>query len=224
MSSVIPEKFVLHQIYLTPPRLRDGSDRPVSKYSHLLNYELLLVLNGKPVGYTLNFAVPSNLTIDSYIMQGMRVKYTEGDISNMNDIFTLVELNGLYFIKSSSNANLALYFKLENLNRALLLDFFYQSYKPDTLLSRFIGYRLNDYTLKDIEANLFSYRNGQNIVALRAQNAKNYAYIIAKGDQLIADLRISAKYLRYLRSVTTDTLEEPTDVIVQPIPLWSIKT
>jgi len=224
MVSILPDKFVLDPIYIAPPRLRDGTDRPDSQYSYLLNYELLLVLNGKSVAYTLNFTVPSNLAIESYRADGSTIPYSATDIANMNDIFALAELNDLYFIRASKNPDWAIYFKLENLNKALLLDYFLRSYKPDTLLSQYIVFRLHGYELRDIEATLFSYRNGQNIVALRAQNARNFAYIVAKGDQLIQDLEISCRYLKYLRSVTFDTTdsENPCDVVVQKVPLWTL--
>lgn len=223
-TSILPNKFILDPIYIAPPRLRDGTDRPESQYSHLLNYELLLVLNGKPIAYTLNFAVPSNLAIESYRSDGSIISYSTTDIANMNDIFALAELNDLYFIRASKNPNWAIYFKLENLNKALLYDFFLRSYKPDTLLSQYIVFRLQGYDLRDIEANLYSYRNGQNIVALRAQNARNFTYIVAKGDQLIKDLEISCRYLKYLRSVTFNTTESenPCDVVVQKLPLLTL--
>jgi hypothetical protein len=78
MPNVLPEKYIVDPIFLRPFKLRDGTFRPTSAFENLLNYELLLVLNGKPIGYALDFSIETNRTIDSYVVDQSKRKYRCG--------------------------------------------------------------------------------------------------------------------------------------------------
>jgi len=209
MANIVPDKFKLDPVFLRSPILRDGTFRPVSPYENLINNELLLVLNGKTVGYTLDFSVDSNLAVRTYEFDNSTKKYSATDLENINDIFALAELNEMYFVSAGLN-NWAIYFHEANTNQALLLDFYLRRFNSKTLISAYIIGRLQGWAVLDIEANLFCFRNGQNIVERRSELANNMNYIVSMGNRRINEIQNSQEFNKYLKNVDIKPVVAPT--------------
>ena len=207
MTNVLPDRLQLNPIFLRPPKIRNGSFRPISPYENLLNNELLLVLNSKPVGYTLDFSLESNRGITGYEFDNSFRLYNAQNRQDMNDIFQLAEVNEVLFVRATRNPGWAVYFQEENANQALVLNFFLKNYDATSKVGAYIVARLQGYTIPDIEANLFCYQNGQNIVELRALNANNLAYIVQRGNELINQIQESQGFLKYLKKVKIKKVE-----------------
>lgn len=205
MDNIIPDEFRLDPVHLRPPKLRDGTFRPISPYEHLVNHELLLVLNGKPVGYTLDFSIESNRNLDTFEFDNRTLEYSEADRENISDIFSLATLNNIKFV-SAGNPSWGVYFQEENINKALLLDFYLRRFNQRTVVSSYIISRLQGHDPLDIEANIFCYRNGENIVQRRQENANNYNYIMNIGNQRIREIQESTGFQEYLKKVTIKNL------------------
>jgi len=206
-TNILPDRFRLDPVCLRPPILRDGSFRPICRYNNLINNELLLILNGKPTGYTLNFAVPENLAIREYDFDNSRRVYSETDIENINDIFALSEVNDMLFVVANQ-PSWAVYFQEANINKGLLLAFYLQRFNPNTLVSKYIIGRLQGWSILDIEANLFCFRNGQNIVELRELYANNMNYIVSIGNQRINEIQQSNGFQEYLKKIKLMHVED----------------
>ena len=84
---MLPDSFVVDPMFLRPFKLKNGAFRPTSPFENLINYEMLLVMNGKSIGYALDFSVESSRTIDSYVVDHSKRKYTKVELQEMDDIF-----------------------------------------------------------------------------------------------------------------------------------------
>ena len=206
--NILPTPFQLDPIFIRPLKIRNGSFRPLSPYENLLNNELLLVLNNKPVGYTLNFSIASNLGITGYEYDNSFIPYTAQDRQEMNDIFQLAETNGMFFIKDVKNPTFAIYFQENNSNSAFVLGYFLRNYTPNTKVGAYVVARLQGFDIPDIEANLFCYQNGQNIVELRTLNANNLEYIVQRGNELINQIQESKGFIQYLKKIKIRKVED----------------
>lgn len=205
--NALPQRFQLDPIFLRPRKIRDGSLRPLSPYENLLNNELLLVLNGKPVGYTLDFSVETNLGITGFEFDNSFILYNQQNRDDMNNIFQLAEDNELFFVKASNNPNWAIYFQEENANQALVLDFFLKNYRTTSKVNAYIISRLQGFNIQDIEANIFCYQNGQNIIEMRAERENNLNAIIQNGNNIINKIQNSQSFIKYLKKVKIRKVE-----------------
>jgi hypothetical protein len=217
MTNVLPSKFQLDPIFLRPTKLSNGTFRPLSPYQKLINYELLLVLNGKPVGYSLDFSLDTNRKISGYEFDNSFRPYNTQDIQNINDIFQLSETNEMFLVAASRNPGWAIYFQKDNTMSALVLNYFHLFNETNSIVNRYIVAKLHGFSDLDIEANLFCYQNGQNIVNLREQNARNMAYIISKGTQIINQIQTSIGFKNYINTINIIPVDNfSTPIISQP--------
>ena len=181
MDVILPEEYKLSKNAIRPERLSNGVLQPRLRLQHLLNYELLLVLNGKRIGYTINFNIPTNRTISFYDYYNNRFIYTETDKNQIEEIFRLADLNGMQMIPTdgvdgryTARPFWATYFLPPAKEDAIFLSYYLQKYNPNTVVSNYIIGLLQGYSLLDIEANIFCYKNGQNIIQLRKDNKSNF--------------------------------------------------
>lgn len=218
--SILPDNLVLPANKLRPQRLSNGVLQKQDKREKLVGYELLRVLNGMKVGYDLDYTLDSNRLLNAYVPINRKIRnYTPSERQMIEDIFTLAQTNSMYYVPAE-NRNWAIYFLEENTNLGMLLAFYLikvhgnylgkvpqinglsitaeLSSIPRSLVSDYVISRLQGYSLEDIEANIFCYRNGTNIQEQRRINRANYLFIQQAGNKLINDMQQSDAFSRFV--------------------------
>lgn len=197
MSIVLLDEFRIDERFIVPPKIRNGTFAPIHPLQNLINYELLLVLNGKAVGYTLDFTKDINRRINAYQYYNRKQRFTDGERQQIDDIFTLSETNGMLFVPAETD-NWGIYFLEENTNKGMLLAYFLRRFNTGTLVANYIISRLQGYEIEDIEANLFCYRNGTNLVEERRRNERNLNHIINTGNRFINKIQQSQGFINFV--------------------------
>lgn len=233
---ILPDHLILHPNKIRPRRLANGRIQKLDRLENLVGYELLRVMNGKKVGYTLDYTIASNRNINAYVPVTRKIRnFTPNERNNIEDILSLAEANSMYYIPAEG-PGLAIYFFEENTNLGMLLAFYltrvygkYITLVPTgngtpakigslqhrvllnnrTRVSDYIISRLQGYELDDIEANIYCYKNGQNIVELRRLNRANFQYIQQAGNALINDMQQSEAFTKFVQKYPPRLLTIP---------------